>query len=230
MCKSTQVLKEGGGEGTSYDNTPIALSIIAGAGGDDAEDWAAILFTMYRKYAERKGYAYSVIHEHKNTIGGYRNVTLEIKGKEVYKNLKHESGVHRLVRLSPFNAKQLRHTSFALVDVVPRLPPTQAIELTDADVEVQFTNSGGPGGQNVNKRHTAVYMVHKKTGLQVRVESERSQSDNKQRAFEILRGKLFMLLEKEHKQKVSELSSTAGREIEWGNQVRNYAAAPIQAG
>ncbi|MDI9325333.1 MAG: PCRF domain-containing protein [Alphaproteobacteria bacterium] len=206
----------------------VELSIIAGAGGVDAEDWASMLYDMYRKYIEKKKWLYEIHDIAQNEHKGYRHISITITHKDAYNNLMHESGVHRLVRNSPFNAKGLRQTSFALVDVVPQLSPMGNIQLTEADYNMQFTNSGGPGGQNVNKRETAVQLTHIHTGISVRVESERSQAQNKERALAILRGKLYAQMEKEHKQKVSELSTTSGKKIEWGSQIRNYILHPYQ--
>lgn len=215
---------EGGGK---YDKNPAILSIQAGAGGDDAEDFAAMLFSMYRKYVENRGWSTALLHEHQNDHGGYRNVTLEIQGKGAYGVLKHETGVHRLVRISPFNAKQQRHTSFVLVDVVPKLGKVPEVELNPEDLDVQFARSSGAGGQNVNKRETAVRVVHKPTNIAVHCEAERSQERNREKALEILAGKLYQLKEEERRGEVEGLTQKP-QSIEWGNQIRSYVLHPYQ--
>jgi peptide chain release factor 2 len=175
-----------------YDKGNAVLSILSGAGGDDAEDFSAMLLRMYLKYIESRGWQTVLIHENKNDVGGYRNISIEVIGKDVYGTLKNESGVHRLVRISPFNAKSLRHTSFSLVEVIPSLKINDnAIVIPPEDLKIEFSKSGGPGGQNVNKRETAVRIVHIPTNISVHVATERSQEQNKERALEMLKGKLF---------------------------------------
>jgi peptide chain release factor 2 len=233
MVKELNDLKEevaNGGKGGKYDKGDAIMTIFSGAGGDDAEDFSAILYRMYRKLAEKKGWGMTVLHEHTNDHGGYRNITVEISGRGVYGTLKHESGVHRLVRISPFNAKQLRHTSFSMVEVIPKFEKVHAadFELPEKDLDISIAKSGGPGGQNVNKRETAVRIVHRPTGLSVHVTSERSQAQNKEKAFDILRAKIFKMKEDERiaKEKGMYISKTTS--IDWGNQIRSYVTHPYK--
>jgi peptide chain release factor 2 len=223
-----------------YDKGNAVMTIFSGAGGDDAEDFSAILYRMYQKYVTNRGWGWEVIHANENNHGGFRNVTIEITGKAsagsagVYGTLKNESGVHRLVRISPFNAKQLRHTSFSMVEVIPKFEKTAGgangaeIDIPEKDLEISIAKSGGPGGQNVNKRETAVRIVHVPTKLSVHVTSERSQAQNKEKAMDILRGKLFKVREDERiaREKGMYISKTTS--IDWGNQIRSYVLHPYK--
>lgn len=228
IIKEIQDLKIEEEGGSKYDSSNAVVTIFSGAGGDDAEDFSAILFRMYGRYIDSKGWEWKVLHEHANDHGGYRNISFEVSGKNIYGSLKNESGVHRLVRLSPFNEKSKRHTSFSMVEVVPILPKVNEVELRDDELEVQFSTSSGPGGQNVNKRETAVRIVHIPTNLSVHVESERSQAQNKERALEILKGKLFHKQEEDRRKEARGLSISKTTEIEWGSQIRSYVLHPYQ--
>lgn len=212
-----------------YDKGNAILSILSGAGGDDAEDLSAILLRMYIKYIESHNWQAILIHENKNDIGGYRNVSIEVIGKNVYGTLKNESGVHRLVRISPFNAKSLRHTSFSLVEVIPSLKANDnAIVIPPEDLKIEFSKSGGPGGQNVNKRETAVRIIHIPTNISVHVATERSQEQNREKALEMIKGKLFKRRQEDEAKIRAGLSISKTTEIEWGNQIRNYVVHPYK--
>lgn len=212
-----------------YDKGNCILSILSGAGGDDAEDFSAMLVRMYLKYIERNKWQVLLIHENKNDLGGYRNISIEVIGKNAYGQLKNESGVHRLVRKSPFNSKGLRHTSFSLVEVVPELEKnSNVVEIRPEEIRIELSKSGGPGGQNVNKRETAVRVVHLPTNLSVHVTSERSQEQNKEKAIEMLKGKLFKRIEEDRKKEKDGLSISKTTEIEWGSQIRSYVMHPYK--
>ncbi len=215
-----------------YDKGSAVMTIFSGAGGDDAEDFSHMLLEMYFKYFKKNGWSINMLHENKNDHGGYRNVTLEVIGKNVYGTLKNESGVHRLVRISPFNAKKLRHTSFSMVEVIPDfkgdVSKESEIDIPDKDIRIELSRSSGPGGQNVNKRETAVRVVHIPTNIAVHVETERSQEQNRTKAMEVLRGKLYKRLEDERKAKESGMYISKTTEIEWGNQIRSYVLHPYK--
>jgi peptide chain release factor 2 len=235
--KEYQELKARLAGGGGYDKSDAIVSIISGAGGDDAEDFSRILFEMYKKYAASRGWQTALLGSNENSMGGFRSVSFEVAGaaqralpggQGPYGALKHEAGVHRLVRMSPFNAAGKRQTSFSLVEVLPRLPDQGEMHIPDTELDISFTRSGGPGGQNVNKRDTAVHAVHKPTGLRVHVTSERSQAANKEKALEMLRGKLFQLRQEAAEKEERGLSAGTTTKIEWGSQIRSYVLHPYQ--
>lgn len=187
-----------------------------------------MLYEMYDKWAAAHGFETYLVHDNQNDHGGYRNITFEVQGKGAYGKLKSESGVHRLVRVSPFSAKKLRHTSFSLVEVIPRLPKAKAVDIPETDLKIEFSRSSGPGGQNVNKRETAVRLVHIPTGLAAHSSNERSQERNREKALEILKGKIFKREEEERLAKEQGMYISKTTEIEWGSQIRSYVLHPYQ--
>ena len=211
-----------------YDHGDAVMTIFSGAGGDDAEDFSRILLEMYYKLFSRKGWQSKILHKNENDHGGYRNITLEISGDNVYGTMKNESGVHRLVRISPFSAKKLRHTSFSMVEVIPKFEKIGEVKIPPEEIRFEYSKSSGPGGQNVNKRETAVRLVHIPTNLAVHVESERSQAQNKEKALVLLEAKLYKLLDDERKAREKGMYISKTTQIEWGNQIRSYVLHPYK--
>src|SRR3989344_5502008 len=227
LVKEYQMLKEGIG-GDPHDAGNATLAVLAGAGGDDAEDFARMLRRMYEGYAAKKGWRVRELHANENDHGGYRNVMLEIVGANAYGRLKHEAGVHRLVRQSPFNANAKRQTSFALVEVLPTLVPTDRVELRPEDLEIQFARAGGAGGPNGDKRETSVRILHKPTNLSVHISSERSQLANREKGLELLKVKIFAREEAAREAEAKGRSIAATTANEWGSQIRSYVLHPYK--
>lgn len=194
------------------------ISIFAGVGGEDAKDWVEMLLRMYQKYAQHNNWKHHFVN----------NNTIEIIGENVYGLLKNESGVHRLIRISPFDAKKLRHTSFALVEVLPELPEIEAknLKIPEEDLKIELYRSSGPGGQNVNKRETAVRLIHLPTGLTAASQMERAQTQNREKALKLLKSKLFKLMTERQEKELSNLRTKITPD--WGHQIRSYVLHPYQ--
>lgn len=214
-----------------YDKNNALLTIYSGAGGTEAQDWAAMLLRMYTRYGERREFNPKVLHIHEGQEAGIKNASLKLTGLYAYGNLKGESGAHRLVRLSPFNANNLRHTSFALVEVLPEIEEAPEIKIKPEDLRIDLFRSSGPGGQNVNKLETAVRITHLPTNIAVACQSERSQSSNREQAMKLLLSRLYQLELKKKKAEIEGLRAdiqVGEGTAEWGAQIRNYVLHPYK--
>ena len=209
-----------------YDSYNAVLSLHAGAGGTEAQDWVSLLYRMYTRYCEKMGYSVKVIDYLDGEEAGIKSVTFEVDGDNAYGYLKAEKGVHRLVRISPFDSSGRRHTSFASLDVTPIFDDdTNDVEIDMDDLRIDTYRSGGAGGQNVNKVSSAIRITHLPTGIVVQCQNERSQLQNKEMAMRILKGKLMELAEQERMAQMNEIKGEMKR-IEWGSQIRSYVFQP----
>jgi peptide chain release factor 2 len=228
--KETEIFLSG-----KYDKRGAILSIFSGAGGQDAQDWTTLLLRMYERYCQGRGFKTKILHQSFGEGGGpegrigTKSVTLEIKGNFAFGILKKENGVHRLVRISPFSQKDIRHTSFALVEVIPQIPEPEEseTEIKPEDLKIDFYRASGPGGQYVNRRETAVRITHLPTRIVVFCQSERSQQQNRKKAMELLYSKLYQLFQKTHQKEISKIK---GQKVSasWGNQIRSYVLHPYK--
>ncbi|MEO8785393.1 MAG: peptide chain release factor 2 [Candidatus Saccharimonadales bacterium] len=227
MAQQLQNLKRELAFNGPYDHSDVIMSIHAGAGGTDAQDWAQMLLRMYVRWAEASGYKLTTIDQSSGEEAGLKSATIELSGPLAYGKLKGEHGVHRLVRLSPFNSDNLRQTSFAKVEILPKVDSPDSAPIDDKDLKIDVYRSGGHGGQSVNTTDSAVRITHLPTGLTVAIQNERSQLQNKETAMTILRSRLAQLQLEQHQDKLEKIKGP-NQSAEWGNQIRSYVLHPYK--
>ena len=210
-----------------YDANSVILTFHAGAGGTEAQDWAQMLYRMYTRWAERHDFEWKTLDYEEGDEAGFKSATISIEGENAYGFLKSENGVHRLVRVSPFDANARRQTSFAAVEVMPEIEDDNSVEIRPEDIEMQVYRASGAGGQHVNKTSSAVRLIHKPTGVVVASQQERSQVQNRENCMKMLRAKLMELKAQQHAEKISDIKGVQMK-IEWGSQIRSYVFMPYQ--
>ncbi len=210
-----------------YDANNAIVALHSGAGGTEAQDWTEMLYRMYTRWVERHGFTYKILDYEDGDEAGIKSATIAVEGDNAYGYLKSENGVHRLVRVSPFDANARRQTSFAAVEVMPEMDDDNSIEIREEDIEMQVYRSSGAGGQHINKTSSAVRLIHKPTGIVVSCQTERSQCQNRDTCMKMLRAKLMELKAQQHAEKISDIKGVQLK-IEWGSQIRSYVFMPYQ--